>query len=100
MGYRQPTLERSLKMISWQGFKQEDGLISFGAMKQQSSSMMRLSCEVDDSHMGFKREEKSAKTAIWFESLLGSEIPTKSHHKKDSMMLTRLRVGAWLLEAP
>jgi hypothetical protein len=58
------------------------------------------SSEVDDSHMGFKREEKSAKTAIWFESLLGSEIPTKSHHKKDSMMLMRLRVGAWLLEAP
>jgi hypothetical protein len=29
-------------MISWQGFEQEDDLISFGAMKQQSFSMMRL----------------------------------------------------------
>jgi hypothetical protein len=32
----------SLKTISWQGFEQEDGLIVFGAMKQQYSSMMRL----------------------------------------------------------
>jgi hypothetical protein len=29
-------------MISWQGFEQEDDLTGFGAMKQQSSSLMRL----------------------------------------------------------
>jgi hypothetical protein len=32
----------SLKTMSWQGLKQEDGLISFRAVKQQSSLMMRL----------------------------------------------------------
>jgi hypothetical protein len=32
----------SLETISWQGFGQEDGLISFGAMKQQCSSMVWL----------------------------------------------------------
>jgi hypothetical protein len=31
--------------------------------------------------------------------LLGSVIPTKSHHKKDLMMVTRLLVGAEHLEA-
>jgi hypothetical protein len=30
------------------------------------------------------------KTAIWFKILLGSVIPTKSHHKEDSMVVTRL----------
>ncbi len=29
-------------MMKRQGFKQEESLIGFGAMKQQSSSMMRL----------------------------------------------------------
>jgi hypothetical protein len=42
MGYRQTNLERLPEMISWQGLEQEDSLIGFGAMKQQSSSMMRL----------------------------------------------------------
>jgi hypothetical protein len=32
----------SLETMSWQGFEQEDDLISFWAMKQQSSSTMRL----------------------------------------------------------
>jgi hypothetical protein len=32
----------SFETISWQGFKQEDDLIGFRAMKQQSSSTMRL----------------------------------------------------------
>jgi hypothetical protein len=31
-----------LEMISWQGFEHEDNMIDFKAMKQQSSSMMRL----------------------------------------------------------
>jgi hypothetical protein len=35
-----------LKTISWQGFEEEDSLISFEAMKQQSSSMIRL-CQAE-----------------------------------------------------
>jgi hypothetical protein len=36
----------SLETISWQCIEQEDGLISFGAMKQQSSSTMKL-CQAE-----------------------------------------------------
>jgi hypothetical protein len=42
MGYRQTTLERLLETISWKCFKQGESLIGFKAMKQQSSTTIRL----------------------------------------------------------
>jgi hypothetical protein len=67
-------------MISWQGFEQENGLIGFGAMKQQSYSMMRF---------------HQAELTIPTQGPKGGEIhqkgnPTRNHHKKDLMVVMRL----------
>jgi hypothetical protein len=69
-------------MMKQQGFEQEDYLKGFRAMKQQSSSMMMLrQAELMILIQGSK-EEKSAKTTIWFKILLENVIPTKSHHTR------------------
>jgi hypothetical protein len=65
-------------------------LKGFGVMNQQSSSTMRfhlVGLKVLDEG---QREDKSAKSAIWFKILLGNIISTKNHHKKDLMVDTRL----------
>jgi hypothetical protein len=86
--------------MSWQGFEQEDGLISFRAMKPQSSSTMRL---------------RQAELTILIRGSKGGEIrqndnlvqnparkhnPDKKPSHEDSIVVMRLRVGASLLEAP
>jgi hypothetical protein len=65
-------------------------LKGFRVMNQQSSSTMRfrlVGLKVLDEG---QREDKSAKSAIWFKILLGNIISTKNHHKKDLMVDTRL----------
>jgi hypothetical protein len=58
------------------------------------------SSRVDDSHMGFERRRKPSKWQFVSKILLGNVIESWNHHKNDLMMVTRLRVGASLLEAP
>jgi hypothetical protein len=68
-------------------------------MIQQSSPVMRSRHKgIDDTHSEVG-EKEIRKGATWFKILLGSVILTKSHHKKDLMMVTRLLVGAEHLEA-
>jgi hypothetical protein len=57
------------------------------------------SSRVDDSHMGFERRRKLSKWQFGSKILLGNVIASKNLHKKDLMMVMRLRVGASLLEA-
>jgi hypothetical protein len=73
-------------MISWQGFKQEDDKIGFGAMKQQSYSMMRLhQAELTILIRGAKGREICQQGKL-VQILLGSITTTKTHHKEDSMV--------------
>jgi hypothetical protein len=77
-----------------QGFKQEDYLKGFSVMIQQFSPMMRSRHKgVDDIHLEVG-EKEIRKVATWFKIMLGSVIPSRNHHKGDSMVITRLQVGA------
>jgi hypothetical protein len=94
MGYRQTTLEILARMISWQGFEQEHGLISFRAIKQQSSSMMRLhhvelvilirGSKGGEIHQNDKLDRNPTR----------KRNPDKEPSQEDSMVVMRLRVGA------
>jgi hypothetical protein len=59
-----------------------------------------VSSRVDDSHMGFERRRKPSKWQFGSKISLGNVIASRNHHKKDLMMVIRLRVGASLLESP
>jgi hypothetical protein len=101
MGYWQPTLER----LAW-----NDKLARFQIRRQpdrfQGNAITIFlndeiaSSRVDDFHMGFERRRKPSKWQFISKILLGNVIESWNHHKKDLMMVTRLRVGASLLEAP
>jgi hypothetical protein len=58
------------------------------------------SSRVDDSHMGFERRRKPSKWQFGSKILLRNVIASRNLHKKDLIMVTRLQVGASLLEAP
>jgi hypothetical protein len=87
-------------MISWPGFEQEDGMISFGAMKQHSSSMMRLhQAELMILIRGSKGGEIRQNDDL-VQNPAWKRNPDKEPSHENSIMVTRLRVGASLLEAP
>jgi hypothetical protein len=100
MGYQQPTLENLLETISWLGYEQEDGLICFGAMKQQSSSTMRLhQAELMILIRGSKggeihQNDNLVQNPAW------KRNPDKEPSHENSMVVMRLLVGASLLKAP
>jgi hypothetical protein len=101
MGYWQPTLERLAR---------NDKLTRFRIRRQpdrfQGNDITIFltdeiaSSRVDDSHMGFERRRKLSKWQFGTKILLGNVIASRNHHKKNLIMITRLRVGASLLEAP
>jgi hypothetical protein len=101
MGYWQPTLERLAR---------KDKLARFRIRRQPDRFQGNVITiflndeimwsRVDDSHMGFKRRRKPSKWQFGTKILLGNVIASTNLHKKDLMMVTRLRVGAALLEAP
>jgi hypothetical protein len=69
-------------MMKRQGFEQEDNLIDFAAMKQHSSSMMRLrQAELTILIRGSKGGEIRQNDHL-VQILLRSVIPTKSHHPR------------------
>jgi hypothetical protein len=91
MGYRQLTLERLARNDKFARFRTRGRPDKFWG--NEATIFLNnevVSSGVDCSHTEFKREEKSAKTAIWFKRLLISKIPTRSNHKKDWIMVTRL----------
>jgi hypothetical protein len=88
-------------MISWQGLEQEDDLIGFWG--NETTIFLNdevASSRVDNSQTGFKREEKSVEMAIWFKIPAQKRNLDKEPSQENSMVVTRLRVGASLLEAP
>jgi hypothetical protein len=99
MGYWQPTLER---------LAQNDKLARFRIRGQPDRFQGNVIpiflndeiawSKVDDSHMGFRRR-KPSKWQFGTKILLGNVIASRNLYKKDLMMVTRLRVGASLLEA-
>jgi hypothetical protein len=101
MDYWQPTLER----LAW-----KDKLARFRIRRQpdrfqgnETTIFLNdeiASSRVDDSHMGFERRRKPSKWQFGSKILLINVIASRNLHKKDLMMVTRLRVGASLLEAP
>jgi hypothetical protein len=80
----------SVKMISWQGFEQEDTLIHFGATKQQSSSTIRLRQVKLTILIRGSKGGGIHQNGNLIHILLGSIIPSMNHHKEDSMVVTRL----------
>jgi hypothetical protein len=101
MGYWQPTLERLARNDKLTRFRIRRQLDRF----QGNDITIFLTDEiassrVDDSHMGFERRRKLSKWQFGTKILLGNVIASRNHHKKNLMMITRLRVGASLLEAP
>jgi hypothetical protein len=101
IGYWQPTLERLAR---------KDKLARFWIRRQpdrfQGNEITIFlndeiaSSRVDDSHTGFKRRRKPSKWQFGSKILLENVIASKNLHKKDLMIVTRLQVGASLLEAP
>jgi hypothetical protein len=77
-------------MKRWQDFEQGDNLKGFRVMIQQSSPAMRYRHKwVDDTHSEVG-EKEIRKEATWFKILLGSVIPSRNHHKEESMVVKRL----------
>jgi hypothetical protein len=101
MGYWQPTLERLArkdKLARFQIRSQPDrfqGNVITIFLNDEIASI-----RIDDSHMGFERRRKPSKWQFGSKILLINVIASRNLHKKDLMMVTRLRVGASLLEAP
>jgi hypothetical protein len=83
-----------LEMMSWQGFEQEDGLISFRAMKEQYSSMLRLrQAELTILMRGSKGGEIRQNDNL-VRNLARKHNADKGPSQKDLMMVTRLGVHA------
>jgi hypothetical protein len=101
MGYWQPTLERLARNDKLTRFRIRRQLDRFQGHDITIFLTDEIaSSRVDDSHMGFERRRKLSKWQFGTKILLGNVIASRNHHKKNLMMITRLRVGASLLEAP
>jgi hypothetical protein len=81
-------------MISWQGFKQVESLIGFRALKQPSSSMMRLRQEELTILIRGSKGREICQNDTLVQILARKRNHDKEPSQKDLMMVVRLQVGA------